>query len=255
MLSDIYIENQAPTPGIIEDSSAHVFDHTSAMGQDFDYDDDWYESTLPSMTRQGDFMLRNKGEDAVTGELENKPEKQPLKPSDWKSQHPQEGTSSSPVSSNIESQHNITGASRNILPANASMKQRFAYVSLSAKSAGFDSLETLISSYYTSNFQDTPALANTQRLDRNRRLPRLLAEICDNMSTWSSWEAQGFKEEILRVAETTFLKELDGLITMPELQGFLTSASETGLKNTQDNRTSRDDLILKIESIFQSEVS
>lgn len=228
------------------DESIHLFPSPSPLGQEFEDDENWYNSTFPSLTHQGDFILQNKEGDDDSGKDEG--EKEAGKPQS----HFQSGQIPSPVSSTGGIQLKGDEKPSPVLPDDASMKQRFAYVSLCAKNAGFKSLESMISSYYTSNFQGTPALASSQRLDRNRQLPRLLGEICDSMNTWSAWEARGCKEELLKVAETMFLKEFDNLTTNPELHGFL---SDAGLTSRYGDKKSRDELILKIETVFQSEVS
>ena len=191
-------------------------------------------------------MLQNKEGDIDSGREARgeEPGKQEL--------HLQSGQIPSPVSPIIDVRLKGDGKPLLVLPDDASIKQRFDYVSLCAKTAGFKSLESMISSYYTSNFQEeVPALASSQRLDRNRQLPRLLAEICDSMSTWSSWEARGCKEELLKVAETVFLNEFDILTANSELHGFLNDA---GLTSKYGDKKSRDELIFKIESVFQREV-
>jgi hypothetical protein len=235
---------------MVNHEADHHFYPGSPLDQDFDDDQHWYESTLPSMTSQGSTMLQPKDGDGTSVEShadEKEPGDQQLKHVTWPLHDSLPGNLPTPMSPHTGSQ----------LRDDASIQQRFAYVSQSAKAAGFQSLESMISSYYTSNFQDTPSLANTQRLDRNRRLPRLFADICDNMSTWSSWEAHGCKEELLKVAETIFLTEFDGLAANEELLGFLSGSgsNNAGLSSTHTDKNHREELILKIENIFQSGVS
>lgn len=64
--------------------------------------------------------------------------------------------------------------------------------------AGFESFDALVTAYYIDDFGDGSPLANTQRLSRNRRLPKVLMDLFDAAQKWTAWERRGFHEEILK---------------------------------------------------------
>lgn len=64
--------------------------------------------------------------------------------------------------------------------------------------AGFESFDALVTAYYIDDFGDGSPLANTQRLSRNRRLPKVLMDLFEAAQKWTAWERRGFHEEILK---------------------------------------------------------
>jgi hypothetical protein len=85
--------------------------------------------------------------------------------------------------------------------ADASMEDRIGYVISCAKQVGFDSLDSLVSAYYTRPFAEVSSLSAEQRISRHRRLPQVLAQLRQQITTWTQWERTGFEDEILRTAE------------------------------------------------------
>ncbi|EKG10383.1 Basic-leucine zipper (bZIP) transcription factor [Macrophomina phaseolina MS6] len=92
----------------------------------------------------------------------------------------------------------------------ASLDERIEYVLECAAAAGFDGLDSLAAAYYTGTFDESSLLAAEQRLSRNRRLPKVLAEVFHAAGAWSAWERRGFYEEILQSAESMLVAECSG---------------------------------------------
>ncbi len=78
------------------------------------------------------------------------------------------------------------------------------------QAAGFESFDELVTAYYSGTFQPTSSMANEQRLSRNRRLPKVLADIFHAADLWSPWERRGLSEEILNTAEFMLTSENSG---------------------------------------------
>ncbi|KAH7042264.1 hypothetical protein B0J12DRAFT_579556 [Macrophomina phaseolina] len=92
----------------------------------------------------------------------------------------------------------------------ASLDERVEYVLECAEAVGFDGLDSLAAAYYMGTFDESSLLAAEQRLSRNRRLPKVLAEVFQAAGSWSAWERRGFYEEILQSAESMLVAECSG---------------------------------------------
>lgn len=92
-------------------------------------------------------------------------------------------------------------------PALPIMDQQFENIMQHAEAAGFESFDSMVSSYYSHTFSDISPLAEEQRLSRNRRLPKVISDISRAADGWSSWERRGFHEEILKTAESMVITE------------------------------------------------
>ncbi len=92
----------------------------------------------------------------------------------------------------------------------------------------FGSLDCLVAEYYTANMDGRPEMALMRRLDRNRRLPHLLASLQRDLPTWTQWEAQAYKDEILRSTESIIAAERASLGNDTELEAMLRSTLTTG---------------------------
>lgn len=75
------------------------------------------------------------------------------------------------------------------------------------RAMGFDSFDSLVSAYYSHNFDGSSPLATQQRLSRNRHLPKVLADVFDAAKGWSDWERRGLHEEIMKQAESILVSE------------------------------------------------
>ncbi|CRG87738.1 hypothetical protein PISL3812_04758 [Talaromyces islandicus] len=96
----------------------------------------------------------------------------------------------------------IEGLSINRDELPTTLSSRVATAIKAIRALGFSSLEELTAQFYTADLQDRPALADAQRISRRRGLTRILAKIREHaQDDWTEWEAQGYREEILRAAE------------------------------------------------------
>ncbi|KAH7324590.1 hypothetical protein B0I35DRAFT_475824 [Stachybotrys elegans] len=88
-----------------------------------------------------------------------------------------------------------------------SLEERFEPIMQQVEASGFESFDALVTAYYSENFGDASPLANEQRLSRNRRLPKVVSEVFQAASGWSSWEKTGFHEELLKSTEAMLMGE------------------------------------------------
>lgn len=88
--------------------------------------------------------------------------------------------------------------------------ERFSRILEHVQAAGFESFDALVTAYYSDNFGESSPLANEQRLSRNRRLPKVLADLFLAADQWTPWERRGFHEEILKTTESMLLSENAG---------------------------------------------
>jgi hypothetical protein len=96
----------------------------------------------------------------------------------------------------------IEGLSINRDEVPTTLSARVATAIKAIRALGFSGLEELTAQFYTADLQDRPALADAQRISRRRGLTRILAKIREHaQDDWTEWEAQGYREEILRAAE------------------------------------------------------
>ncbi|KAI0192133.1 hypothetical protein F4808DRAFT_379158 [Astrocystis sublimbata] len=137
--------------------------------------------------------------------------------------------SSSPPASDVRS-------NTERLSTNATLDERLEYVLDSVERAGFENLDALISKYYTAELRNSPAISNTRRLSRKRHLPRILADLRESAPTWTDWEAQGYKDEILRSAESIMLEESN---TYLSIAGFPVATSTSSLRSDTTKVSSR----------------
>ena len=88
------------------------------------------------------------------------------------------------------------------------LEARIERVLESIRRAGFPSLEQFAIAYFTADLDaDSPAYT-AQSLSRSRHLRELLAALSCNARHWSTREAQGFRDEIVRSAEQEYTQEL-----------------------------------------------
>lgn len=92
---------------------------------------------------------------------------------------------------------------------NASLDERFEWILECAQATGFESFDAMVTAYYNASFGESSPLGNEQRMSRNRRLPRVIADVFHAASQWSDWERRGFHEEILKTTETMLFSEGD----------------------------------------------
>jgi hypothetical protein len=117
--------------------------------------------------------------------------------------------------------------------------------------SGFDSLESVMSEYYTSDFRPFPRLAGSQHLSRNRKLPALLSDLRLNAASWTEWEAQGYKSEIVWSAESILATERKKLAAPSALHQLMEGYGGNGLC---DDTQGGDPDLASIIAAFQREV-
>lgn len=74
---------------------------------------------------------------------------------------------------------------------------------------GFDSFDSVVTAYYSHNFDGPSPLSTEQRLSRNRHLPKVLADVFDAAKNRRDWERRGLHDEILKQAESVLVSEGD----------------------------------------------
>ncbi|KAL1848111.1 hypothetical protein Daus18300_013710 [Diaporthe australafricana] len=89
------------------------------------------------------------------------------------------------------------------------MDGRFEGLLEYSRAMGFDSFDSLVTAYYSHNFDVSSPLATVQRLSRNRHLPKVLADVLDAAKGWSDWERHGLHAEIMKQAESILVSEAD----------------------------------------------
>ncbi|KEZ40158.1 hypothetical protein SAPIO_CDS9207 [Scedosporium apiospermum] len=135
---------------------------------------------------------------------------------------------------------------------NAPLPERLAYVLESIHRSGFDGPESVISDYYTSDFRLFPRLASSQHLSRNRKLPGILSDLRTSAPSWTEWEAQGYKGEIIRSAESILAAERKKLVASTTLQQFIDKHEKCdGPENGKEDEGLQAAFII---AIFQREV-
>jgi len=156
-----------------------------------------------------------------------------------------------------ESAWAVTKDKQNKAPCtDAPTEDRITYVLESIKTAGFANVESMLSKYYLSDLSKLPNLANAQRLSRKRRLPGLLAKLAEHMYSWTSWEAEGCKEEFVQSAETVLLAEYRKIGKKDELLDCLvhSQAHDRAVEDGKDQEAIIHALS-EVGGVFRDEVS
>lgn len=91
----------------------------------------------------------------------------------------------------------------------ASREAIFNEIIAKVQQAGFSNFDSAVLAYYTEQFEKGTPIHNTQKMSRSRGLPSVLKTLRDSANNWSQWEARGYKDEVIRSAETIFKGELD----------------------------------------------
>jgi hypothetical protein len=126
--------------------------------------------------------------------------------------------------------------------ADASMEDRIGYVISCAKQVGFDSLDSLVSAYYTRPFAEVSSLSGEQRISRHRRLPQVLAQLRQQITTWTQWERTGFEDEILRTAEDICAAECGRFVGGDESPEQLSAPAPTASSQAATRRMIQDEV-------------
>lgn len=131
------------------------------------------------------------------------PQQVPADPMDGMTFH---HTAEAPPNATTTTTTTTATATRTSSPA-PSLDDRLTTILAHLQQAGFDSFDALAAAYYSSSLPEPSRLAREQRLSRNRRLPRVMAEIFRAAAGWSTWERAGVNQEVIRAAECLLVEE------------------------------------------------
>ena len=135
--------------------------------------------------------------------------------------------------------------------SNATLDLRFERIMQQAHAAGFESFDDVVTAYYGGTFSEASPLANEQRLSRNRRLPKVVADVGRAADMWTVWERRGFHEEMLKRAESMVMAESAG--SSNQIMSLLTPLvdAQDGTINTAPSQ----DAMVGMKRVVQNEVS
>jgi len=88
------------------------------------------------------------------------------------------------------------------------MEGRIEYLIRCARRAGFQDLDSAITTFYTAKFDEDSECSIAQYLSRKRCLPNLLKELRSKTGSWKTREVQPYQDEILKSAESLLLGEM-----------------------------------------------
>lgn len=91
------------------------------------------------------------------------------------------------------------------------LDERMESVMEQVETEGFDNFDSLATLYYKAKFGDSSSLAVEQRLSRNRRLPKLFADVFSAAQEWGAREQRPLFDEILRMSEGMLIGEARGV--------------------------------------------
>lgn len=129
------------------------------------------------------------------------------------------------------------------------LDERLDHIMKIANDMSFDSFDAVAEAYYISNFTPSSHLVNEQRLSRSRRLPNLLAKLCDAADHWSSWESRGFHDEIIKKAESLLVAE-----NLAARQALAVAMSPIANRNHQEVQLSIDNFVAELKAKAPKEV-
>lgn len=97
----------------------------------------------------------------------------------------------------------------------ATLEDRFEMILETCKAAGYDSIDSMATEYYTASFLPNSHLAATQNRSRSQGLPELLDSLYavssawnhERLSPWAFKESEKFRETILRLATNILIDE------------------------------------------------
>lgn len=74
--------------------------------------------------------------------------------------------------------------------------------------AGFDSIDSMVTTYYTAQFSDQSIMHPMQASSRTRRLRTLLTALQADQLSWTDREKYAYSEEVTRAAEQIYSAEI-----------------------------------------------
>lgn len=97
-----------------------------------------------------------------------------------------------------------------------SRETRLGSVLNAAKLQGYENLDAVFSAYYTESFEVGTPIQIAQKMSRNRNLPSVLQNLRESVREWNPREANGYRDEIVRSAESVLVDEFDRAISKTE---------------------------------------
>lgn len=89
---------------------------------------------------------------------------------------------------------------------------RMNFVLGAVKMAGFETLDAMLTSFYTTRFEKHSDAEVAQRASRSRHLSRTLAALFESSRSWTMWESRSYHQEILRESERLYAAEFAQLL-------------------------------------------
>ncbi|KAI0596213.1 hypothetical protein F4775DRAFT_318524 [Biscogniauxia sp. FL1348] len=74
---------------------------------------------------------------------------------------------------------------------------------------GFQDFDSMVSAYYTAQFQRNSVPDMSQRASRSRRLHRLLQDLHESSKRWTKWESRGLREGVMESARDICVNEIE----------------------------------------------
>ncbi|KUI61102.1 hypothetical protein VP1G_08283 [Cytospora mali] len=96
--------------------------------------------------------------------------------------------------------------------ATATNTSRFKAILTFVRAAGFPDFDSMVTSYYTSEFQKNSVAELAQRSSRGRRLGQVLESLQESSSKWTVWESRGYRETVTESAQSMYVQELEQVI-------------------------------------------
>ncbi|KAI0123395.1 hypothetical protein BJ170DRAFT_687402 [Xylariales sp. AK1849] len=122
-----------------------------------------------------------------------------------------------------------------------SLEARLERVLNVVEDTGFDSIDSMALTYYTSEFSEDSTIHPMQSVSRTRRLRVLLSALQNSYKSWSGRGRSAYTEEMIRAAEAICSDELQALYgSKPQRRRRVSVASKTSYTNgngpAQSNR-------------------
>lgn len=92
-----------------------------------------------------------------------------------------------------------------------SLEARVDYVLQAIRNAGFPTLDTFVSSFYTASFRERSAAQKAQEVSHSSGLPMMLDELRLRSGDWPVWQARAYTDSIIRSAASIITDEFDRL--------------------------------------------
>jgi len=88
------------------------------------------------------------------------------------------------------------------------MEERVEYLICCARTAGFQDLDSAVTTLYTAKFEEDSECSIAQYLSRKLCLPNLLEELRSKTVSWKTREVQPYQDEVLKSAESLLVGEM-----------------------------------------------